>query len=164
MEARPEFDPVTSGLPSGGRVQQVSALVLIFAPLAGSVGAAVWAWEDGVSWVILALAGGMYLVTGHGLSVGFHRMLAHRSFRPNRAVKIALAIAGSMAIEGSVFTWVAQHRRHHLFADSAGDPHSPWRVRTRSRPTAARPVARPCRLVLCGQPLRPGALDPRSAR
>jgi stearoyl-CoA desaturase (delta-9 desaturase) len=69
----------------------------------------------------------MYLVTGHGLSVGFHRMLAHRSFRPKRALKIALAIAGSMAIEGSVFTWVAQHRRHHAFADTAGDPHSPWR-------------------------------------
>jgi stearoyl-CoA desaturase (Delta-9 desaturase) len=127
VEAQPAGDPVTLGLPSGGRVQQVSALVLILAPLAGSVGAAVWAGVDGVSWVILALAGGMYLVTGHGLSVGFHRMLAHRSFRPKRAVKIALAIAGSMAIEGSVFTWVAQHRRHHRFADSAGDPHSPWR-------------------------------------
>jgi stearoyl-CoA desaturase (delta-9 desaturase) len=69
----------------------------------------------------------MYLVTGHGVSVGFHRMLAHRSFRPNRAAKIAFAIAGSMAIEGSVFTWVAQHLRHHAFADSTGDPHSPWR-------------------------------------
>jgi stearoyl-CoA desaturase (delta-9 desaturase) len=57
-------------------------LVLIFAPLAGSIGAALWAGFDGVSWAILALAGGMYLVTGHGLSVGFHRMLAHRSFRP----------------------------------------------------------------------------------
>jgi stearoyl-CoA desaturase (Delta-9 desaturase) len=127
IEAQPAFDPVTSGLPSSGRVQRVSALVLILAPLAGAIGAAVWVWDDGVSWVILALAGGMYLVTGHGLSVGFHRMLAHRSFRPNRTVKIALAIAGSMAIEGSVFTWVAQHRRHHRFADSAGDPHSPWR-------------------------------------
>jgi stearoyl-CoA desaturase (delta-9 desaturase) len=101
-------------------------LVLIFAPLAGAAGAAAWAWKNGVSWVILGLAVGMYLLTGHGLSVGFHRMLAHRSFRPNRAVKIGFAIAGSMAIEGSVFTWVAQHRRHHAFADSVGDPHSPW--------------------------------------
>jgi stearoyl-CoA desaturase (delta-9 desaturase) len=82
-------------------------LVLIFVPLAGAASAALWAWDDGVGWLILALAGGMYLVTGHGLSVGFNRMLAHRSFRPNRAAKIALAIAASMAIEGSVFTWVA---------------------------------------------------------
>jgi stearoyl-CoA desaturase (delta-9 desaturase) len=109
-------------------------LVLIFVPLAGAAGAAVWAWDDGVGWVILALAGGMYLVTGHGVSVGFHRMLAHRSFRPNRVVKIALAIAGSMAIEGSVFTWVAQHRRHHAFADATGDPHSPWRYGSGLRP------------------------------
>jgi stearoyl-CoA desaturase (delta-9 desaturase) len=127
IQAQPVCDPVTSALASTGRLQRVSALVLILVPLAGAVGAAVWAGVEGVSWVILALAGGMYLVTGHGLSVGFHRMLAHRSFRPKRALKIALAIAGSMAIEGSVFTWVAQHRRHHVFADSTGDPHSPWR-------------------------------------
>jgi len=127
IPVQPVCDPVTSSRAPAGRLQRVSALVLIFAPLVGSVGAALWAGFDGVSWAILALAGGMYLVTGHGLSVGFHRMLAHRSFRPKRALKIALAVAGSMAIEGSVFTWVAQHRRHHAFADSAGDPHSPWR-------------------------------------
>jgi stearoyl-CoA desaturase (Delta-9 desaturase) len=126
-EAQAGPDPVRSALTFASRAQRISALVLIFVPLAGAAGAAVWAWQDGVSWTILALAAGMYLVTGHGLSVGFHRMLAHRSFRPNRAVKIALAVAGSMAIEGSVFTWVAQHRRHHRFADAADDPHSPWR-------------------------------------
>jgi stearoyl-CoA desaturase (delta-9 desaturase) len=125
-EAQPDHQAGMSGPTSRLGVQRISALVLIFVPLVGAAGAAAWASKDGVSWVILALAGGMYLVTGHGLSVGFHRMLAHRSFRPNRAVKIAFAIAGSMAIEGSVFTWVAQHRRHHVFADSVGDPHSPW--------------------------------------
>jgi stearoyl-CoA desaturase (delta-9 desaturase) len=86
-----------------------------------------WAWSDHVSRVAIAIAAGMYLITGHGLSVGFHRMLTHRSFRPHRALKIALAIAGSMAAEGSAFTWVAQHRRHHAYADTPGDPHSPWR-------------------------------------
>jgi stearoyl-CoA desaturase (delta-9 desaturase) len=68
----------------------------------------------------------MYLLTGHGLAIGFHRLFAHRSFRSARPLKIALAIAGSMAAEGSLFTWVAQHRRHHAYADSPGDPHSPW--------------------------------------
>ena len=92
----------------------------------------------------------MYLVTGHGLSVGFHRMLAHCSFRPRRAVKIALAIAGSMAIEGSVFTWVAQHRRHHLFADAAGDPHSPWQYGGGLGP----------QLAACGTPMSAGSLWP----
>ena len=100
--------------------------MLIGLPFVGLVWAAVWMWEGSVSPIALAIAAGMYLLTGHGVSVGFHRMLTHRSFRPSRGLKIALAIAGSMAAEGSVFTWVAQHRRHHAYADTAGDPHSPW--------------------------------------
>ncbi len=115
---------------SAGRVQRLSAVVLIGLPLAGLVWAVIWAWDDGVSRMALAIAAGMYLVTGHGLSVGFHRMLSHRSFRPTRPLKIILAVAGSMAAEGSVFTWVAQHRRHHAHADSPDDPHSPWRYGT----------------------------------
>jgi stearoyl-CoA desaturase (Delta-9 desaturase) len=112
---------------SAGTVQRLSALVLIGLPFAGLVWAVAWAWADGVSRAALVIAAGMYLLTGHGISVGFHRMLAHRSFRPTRALKIGLAVAGSMAAEGSVFTWVAQHRRHHAYADSPNDPHSPWR-------------------------------------
>ena len=118
------------------------------------------AWEDGVSWVIRALGVGMYLVTGHGLTVGFNRMPARRRFRPNQAPNIALAVDGSMAIAGSTFTWVAQHRRHHRFADTAGDPHSPWRYGPGLGPTAAGPVARPPRLDLWGQPSDPGRWIP----
>ena len=51
----------------------------------------------------------------------------HKSFKPNRGVKIALAVAGSMAIQGPVIRWVADHRKHHKFSDREGDPHSPWR-------------------------------------
>jgi stearoyl-CoA desaturase (delta-9 desaturase) len=109
-------------------------MVLIGLPFVGLVWAMAWSWDDGVSRTALAVAAGMYLLTGHGLSVGFHRMLTHRSFRPNRALKIALAIAGSMAAEGSAFTWVAQHRRHHAYADTPQDPHSPWRYGTGFRP------------------------------
>lgn len=115
------------GSVSAGTLQKLSAMVLIGLPLIGVVWAAVWVWGDGASRTALAIAAGMYLLTGHGLSVGFHRMFTHRSFRPSRALKIGLAIAGSMAVEGSVFTWVAQHRRHHAYADSPNDPHSPWR-------------------------------------
>jgi stearoyl-CoA desaturase (delta-9 desaturase) len=67
----------------------------------------------------------LYVVTGHGITVGYHRLFAHRGFTPNRAVKIVLAAFGSMAVEGSVIGWVAAHRRHHRFSDQPGDPHSP---------------------------------------
>ena len=73
------------------------------------------------------LAAVLYLFTGFGVSAGFHRLFAHHSFKANRALKVILAVAGSMAIEGSVISWVAIHRRHHMFSDQAGDPHSPYR-------------------------------------
>ncbi len=111
---------------SAGKLQKFSALVLISLPLAGLGWAVAWSWDGGVSRLALAIAVGMYLLTGHGLAIGFHRMFTHRSFRPTRALKIALAIAGSMAVEGSLYTWTAQHRRHHAYADRPGDPHSPW--------------------------------------
>jgi stearoyl-CoA desaturase (delta-9 desaturase) len=73
----------------------------------------------------LGLAVAFYLFTGFGISVGFHRLFAHHSFTPHRVLKIVLAVAGTMALEGSVISWVATHRRHHMFSDRPGDPHSP---------------------------------------
>ena len=73
--------------------------------------------------VILAVA--LYAISGHGVTIGFHRLFAHRSFKARRPLKIALAVAGSMAFEGAVIGWVANHRLHHTFADRPGDPHSP---------------------------------------
>ncbi len=81
----------------------------------------------GVNWLDVGLAIGFYVVTAHGVTVGYHRLLTHRSFTANRPVKIALAIAGSMAIQGGVIRWVADHRKHHQHSDADGDPHSPWR-------------------------------------
>jgi stearoyl-CoA desaturase (delta-9 desaturase) len=75
----------------------------------------------------VVLAAVMYLFTGFGVAVGFHRLFSHRSFKANRALKITLAVAGSMALEGSMISWVAIHRRHHMFSDQPGDPHSPHR-------------------------------------
>ena len=69
----------------------------------------------------------LYLITGFGITVGFHRLFTHRAFGPRRALKIALAVMGSMAVEGSLTSWVATHRRHHMFSDQPGDPHSPHR-------------------------------------
>ena len=72
----------------------------------------------------------LYGLTGLGVTVGFHRLFTHRSFEANRPLKIALAVLGSMALEGSVISWVANHRRHHRFVEHSGDPHSPSRPAT----------------------------------
>jgi stearoyl-CoA desaturase (delta-9 desaturase) len=70
------------------------------------------------------------VVTGLGVTVGFHRCFTHRSFAAAPALRIVLAIAGSMSFQGSVISWVATHRRHHAFTDRPGDPHSPYRYGT----------------------------------
>ncbi|MGP3980852.1 acyl-CoA desaturase [Streptomyces sp. KR80] len=75
--------------------------------------------------VLLGLA--LYVITGLGVTVGFHRGLTHGSYAAARPVRIALAVAGSMSFQGDVIGWVATHRRHHAFTDRPGDPHSPYR-------------------------------------
>src|SRR4051812_6592747 len=101
--------------------------VFIAVPFLALVAAVPLAWGWGLGWRDIALAVVMYAVAGHGITVGFHRYFTHGSSRANRGLKTALAIAGSLAIEGPVIRWVADHRRHHAFSDREGDPHSPWR-------------------------------------
>jgi stearoyl-CoA desaturase (Delta-9 desaturase) len=67
----------------------------------------------------------MYALTLLGVTIGFHRYLTHRAFQTSKAVEYILAIVGSMAIEGPVVNWVADHRKHHAHTDEEGDPHSP---------------------------------------
>jgi stearoyl-CoA desaturase (delta-9 desaturase) len=90
----------------------------------------------GPSWLDVGLALVLYAFTGHGITVGYHRLFTHSSFRANRALRATLAIAGSMAVEGPVISWVADHRRHHAHSDAEGDPHSPWRFGTSARAVA----------------------------
>jgi stearoyl-CoA desaturase (Delta-9 desaturase) len=90
------------------------------------LGLAVWQlWEQAVGWsdVIVFLI--VYTLTGLGITVGFHRLLTHRAFKTKTWVKATFAALGSAAIEGPVSAWVADHRKHHAFADRHGDPHSP---------------------------------------
>ncbi|HET6290837.1 MAG TPA: acyl-CoA desaturase [Amycolatopsis sp.] len=84
----------------------------------------VWGW--GMTWVDLVLAAVFYTVGTLGVTVGYHRYFTHGAFKAGRPLRVALAIAGSFAVQGSVIFWVASHRRHHAFADREGDPHSPW--------------------------------------
>ena len=109
------------------RFENVALTLVIAIPFLALVAAVPVAWGWGLGWRDVVLAVVMYAVTGHGITVGFHRHFTHGSFRATRGLKIALAIAGSMAIEGPVLRWVADHRRHHAFSDREGDPHSPWR-------------------------------------
>jgi stearoyl-CoA desaturase (delta-9 desaturase) len=91
-----------------------------------ALGVAVWrSWEGLLSASDAIVFGVLYLLTGLGVTVGFHRLFTHRSFKTGPVVRAVLAILGSAAIEGPVISWVADHRKHHAFSDAPGDPHSP---------------------------------------
>jgi stearoyl-CoA desaturase (Delta-9 desaturase) len=113
--------PSAAGLFAGRAI----TLVLVAGPLIAIALAVVFLWGRLFSVHDLALTALFYLVTGFGVTVGYHRLLTHRSFRARRWLKVALASAGSLAVEGSPISWVANHRRHHRFSDRPGDPHSP---------------------------------------
>jgi len=82
-------------------------------------------WNQELRWRDLGILVLMYVPIGLGVTVGFHRLLTHRSFKTSPALRGALAALGTMAIEGPVISWVADHRKHHAYSDRLGDPHSP---------------------------------------
>ena len=82
-------------------------------------------WERALNWHDVVVFLILYAITGLGITVGFHRLLTHRSFKTKRWVRATFAASGSAAIEGPVISWVADHRKHHAYADREGDPHSP---------------------------------------
>ncbi|HEY3001888.1 MAG TPA: acyl-CoA desaturase [Kribbellaceae bacterium] len=107
--------------------EQVALALFIAIPFLAVIAAVPVAWGGFLGWHDIVLAVVFYTISGHGISIGFHRYFTHKSFKPNRPLKIVLAVAGSLAIEGPVIRWVADHRKHHKFSDREGDPHSPWR-------------------------------------
>jgi len=109
--------------PPRGR-QAVTAL-FVFGPLAGTLVGAVILFRGQATVTDLVIAAAFYVVTGHGLVAGYHRMATHRAFRATRVTKIVLVLAGSLTFEGGVLGWSASHRRHHAYTDVEGDPHSP---------------------------------------
>ena len=109
------------------RYEQIALGAFIVIPLLAVAAAVPVAWGWGLGWHDVVIGFVMYAVSGHGITVGFHRYFTHGSFKAPRPVRIALAVAGSLAIEGPVIRWVADHRRHHAYSDKDGDPHSPWR-------------------------------------
>ncbi len=110
-----------------GRAEKALVALFVAVPLMALVAAIPLAWGWGLDWRGAVIAVAFYYVSGLGISMGFHRYFTHSSFKAKTGFRIALAIAGSLAIEGPVLTWVADHRRHHKYSDREGDPHSPWR-------------------------------------
>ena len=102
----------------------ITAIVTIVPFLA--LGLVVWqAWERLLHWHDFVVFGIVYVLTGLGVTVGFHRHFTHRAFKTSRPMRALLAVLGTAAIEGPITAWVADHRKHHAFSDQEGDPHSP---------------------------------------
>ena len=105
--------------------ERIVRVLVIGLPPAALVCAGWLAWGGTLHWhdlVVLALT---YTLSGLGVTVGYHRLFTHRSFKTTRALRALLAVLGSTAVEGPVTEWVATHRKHHQFSDRPGDPHSP---------------------------------------
>ncbi|MBM9460805.1 fatty acid desaturase [Nocardioides sp. zg-536] len=118
---------VTRGADHQSWPERIALGLFIAVPFVAILAAVPVAWGGWLGWSDVAITFVMYGITLHGITVGYHRLFTHKSFKPNRAVKIALAVSGSMAVQGPVIRWVADHRKHHKFSDKDGDPHSPWR-------------------------------------
>ena len=115
-EVRPVTFPLVDRVASGV-VTGVPPLML---------GVAIWfGWGGVVHWQDLVVLVVTYELVGIGVTVGFHRLLTHRSFKTSPLLRGIFAALGSAAAEGPVIEWVATHRKHHRFSDAEGDPHSP---------------------------------------
>jgi stearoyl-CoA desaturase (delta-9 desaturase) len=100
-------------------------LLGVVVPFLGILAAVALLWQRAVDGTDLAILAVMYLFSAIGITVGFHRLLTHRAFQTHPWLERTFAILGSLAVQGSVLDWVADHRKHHAFADEEGDPHSP---------------------------------------
>ncbi len=107
------------------RLERGSNLAAVVLPFVATLVAIALLWNRLVGAADLAIAATMYLLTAIGVTVGYHRLLTHRAFQTHRALRYLFAILGSMAVQGSVIAWVADHRKHHAHTDEEGDPHSP---------------------------------------
>ncbi len=120
--AKSDIDPEPKG-----RLEQVLLGVFVVIPFLALVAAVPLAWGWGLGWHDVVIMIVFYFLSGFGVTIGFHRLFTHGSFKAKQPLRVALAIAGSLSLEMGVLDWVATHRRHHKYSDRAGDPHSPWR-------------------------------------
>jgi stearoyl-CoA desaturase (Delta-9 desaturase) len=107
------------------RGERIANLLGVTVPFVGVLVAIVLLWNQAVDATDLAILVALYLLTGFGVTVGYHRLLTHRAFQTYPWMERSLAVLGSMSVQGSVLDWVADHRKHHAHTDREGDPHSP---------------------------------------
>jgi stearoyl-CoA desaturase (delta-9 desaturase) len=107
------------------RGEKSANMIGVLLPFVGFVVAVVLLWNRAVDATDLAIFGVMYVLIGLGVTIGYHRLLTHRSFSTAPPLEYLFAILGSMSVQGSVMDWVADHRKHHAHTDQEGDPHSP---------------------------------------
>ncbi len=106
-------------------IRKIVMLVVVVLPFLATLLAIELLWQRAVNWTDLALLVAFNLLAGLGVTVGYHRMLTHRSFQPHPVVKFIFLAFGSMAVEGPALEWAATHIKHHAHSDREGDPHSP---------------------------------------
>jgi stearoyl-CoA desaturase (Delta-9 desaturase) len=107
------------------RMHKIGNLVGVAVPPLCVVVAIVLLWNRAIGPLELTLMIALYVITALGITLGYHRLFTHRAFKASRPFRTIIAVLGSMAVEGGVITWVADHRKHHAFTDIEGDPHSP---------------------------------------
>jgi stearoyl-CoA desaturase (delta-9 desaturase) len=125
-ETRTNRQDYVAGMPAAGSVvDQAANLAVTIVPV-GLIGLAIQqSWGTLLAWQDILIFFATIIPFGFGVTVGFHRLFTHRSFKTSRTMRFVWAAFGSMALEGPVIEWVAYHRRHHRFSDAQGDPHSP---------------------------------------
>src|SRR3954465_2828132 len=107
------------------RAERTANLIGVVLPFLGLLAAIVLLWNSWVDWIDLGILLATYLLFGFGVTVGYHRLLTHRAFQTSKPVEYTFAVLGSMAMQGSVMDWVADHRKPPAPPDQEGDPHSP---------------------------------------
>jgi stearoyl-CoA desaturase (delta-9 desaturase) len=107
------------------RLQRNANIAAVIVPFVAVIAAIPLLWNSLVGWTDIGVMIGVYLATAFGITIGYHRLLTHRAFETYRPIKYLFAILGSMAVQGPVIGWVADHRKHHAHTDEEGDPHSP---------------------------------------
>ncbi len=106
-------------------LDRIARTIVFMAPPTALLVGGWLAWGGSLHWQDLLVLAVTYALTGLGITVGYHRLFTHRSFKTTRSVRALVAVLGSMAVEGPLLEWVATHRKHHRFSDHPGDPHSP---------------------------------------
>jgi stearoyl-CoA desaturase (delta-9 desaturase) len=121
--------PSHRGILNGKRpmAAHIAVYAFVIVPFLAVLVAIPVAWGWALSWLDVLLVVAAYTANILGVTVGFHRYFTHGAFKAKRWLRVTLAVAGSLAVQGPILHWVADHRRHHAFSDREGDPHSPWR-------------------------------------